>query len=288
MQPNQPCLSPERSHPVIGAGSLEEEGYSSGYRCIAGLDEVGRGPLAGPVVAAAVVFPREFLVSGFGLRVNSKLKTRNSILEIKDSKLLNHKKREVLAAWIKGHSIAWGVGVVGSEEIDRINILRATFLAMTHAVRQLRPSPDYLLIDGPHNIPVAFFPGREGSIEKPESSSQKAVLLNKDSSALTLEFSAPAQKAVKRGDQLCLSIAAASIVAKVTRDRMMVEYDRLYPEYGFAQHKGYGSSSHLAALGRYGPSPLHRRSFRPVRECTGLAISDQQSAFSFDPTLADR
>ncbi len=271
MQPNQPCLLPERSHPVIGADSLEEEGYSSGYKCIAGLDEVGRGPLAGPVVAAAVVFSR-------GL----------SHPDIRDSKLLNHKKREVLAAWIKGHSIAWGVGVVGSEEIDRINILRATFLAMTHAVRQLRPSPDYLLIDGPHNIPVAFFPGREGSIEKPESSSQKAALLNKDSSALTLEFSAPAQKAVKRGDQLCLSIAAASIVAKVTRDHMMVEYDRLYPEYGFAQHKGYGSSSHLAALGRYGPSPLHRRSFRPVRECTGLAISDQQSAFSFDPTLADR
>ena len=277
MKPNQPCLSAERSHPVIGAGSLEEEGYSSGYRCIAGLDEVGRGPLAGPVVAAAVVFPRECLVSGFGLRVDSKLKTRNPILEIKDSKLLNHKKREVLAAWIKGHSIAWGVGVVESEEIDRINILRATFLAMTHAVRQLRSSPDYLLIDGPHKIPYALLVNSSTGYSNNDYTNHESS--NNDM---------PAQKAVKGGDKLCLSIAAASIVAKVNRDQMMVEYDRLYPEYGFAQNKGYGSSLHLAALGRFGPSPLHRRSFRPVRECTGLAISDQQSAFSFDPTLADR
>lgn len=262
---------------MIGAGSLEEGGYSSGYRCIAGLDEVGRGPLAGPVVAAAVVFPREFLVSGFELGVNSKPKTRNPILEIKDSKLLNHKKRELLAAWIKGHSIAWGVGIVGSEEIDRINILRATLLAMTHAVRQLRPSPDYLLIDGPHKIPYALLVNSSTGYPNNEYTNYEST---KNDTA--------AQRAVKGGDKLCLSIAAASIVAKVTRDQLMVEYDRLYPEYGFAQHKGYGSSLHLAALGRYGPSPLHRRSFRPVRECTGLAISDQQSAFNFDPTLVDR
>lgn len=256
MKANQSCLSPEISHPVVGTGSLEEEGYSSGYRYIAGLDEVGRGPLAGPVVAAAVIFSRG-----------------HSHPDIRDSKLLIRKKREVLAAWIKEHSIAWGVGIVGSEEIDRVNILRATFLAMTHAVKQLRPIPDYLLIDGPHTIPLSLLVKSLNRYWSSDYTTNEST--NND---------LPAQKAVKKGDKLCLSIAAASIVAKVARDRMMIEYDRLYPEYGFAQHKGYGSSSHLNALGRYGPSPLHRRSFKPVRECTGLAINDQQSAFSLDPT----
>ncbi|MFQ5539659.1 MAG: ribonuclease HII, partial [Candidatus Binatia bacterium] len=229
------------------AGSFEEEGYSLGFNCIAGLDEVGRGPLAGPVVAAAVVFPR-------GL----------THPDIRDSKLLTAKKREVLADWIKEHSASWKVGIVGSEEIDRINILRATFLAMTHALKQLRPVPDYLLIDGSHKIPLSSFADKRGRLR-----------------------SVPEQMAIKKGDRLCYSIAAASIVAKVTRDQMMVEYDSLYPEYGFAQHKGYGCPFHIDALSRYGPSPLHRKSFKPVRENTNSAISNQPSAFSSASELFD-
>jgi ribonuclease HII len=247
MQPNQSSLSLETMRPVVGADSFEEEGYSLGFNCIAGLDEVGRGPLAGPVVAAAVIFSRGI-----------------SHPDIRDSKLLTHKKRKALAAWIKENAITCGVGVVGSEEIDRINILRATFAAMTHALKQLRPVPDYLLIDGSHKIPLSSFAGKRGR----------------------LHF-VPEQKAIKKGDRLCYSIAAASIVAKVTRDQKMVEYDSLYPEYGFAQHKGYGCPFHIAALARYGPSPLHRRSFKPVRENTNSAISNQPSAFSFDSELFD-
>ncbi len=242
MQPNQSSLSLEIMRPIVGAGSFEEEGYALGFNSIAGLDEVGRGPLAGPVVAAAVIFSRGIFHP-----------------DIRDSKLLTHKKREALAAWIKEHALTCGVGIVGSEEIDRINILRATFLAMTHALRQCRPEPDYLLVDGPHKIPLSSFAGKRGQ----------------------LGF-VPRQKAIKKGDRLCFSIAAASILAKVARDQMMVEYDRLYPDYGFAQHKGYGCSFHLAALARYGPSPLHRRSFKPVRENTNSDIGDQKtSSLSF-------
>ena len=248
MKGNQMWLSAEMGLP-LRPGQLEEEGYSSGLKCIAGLDEVGRGPWAGPVVAAAVVLPREFLVSGFGLRVNSGLGNRDSKLEIKDSKLLTSKKREVLAPWIKENAVAWGLGIVGSEEIDRMNILKASLLAMAHAFRQLKPVPDYLLIDGPYKIPMEFLKDEVRRMKSERGDS-----------------SFPCQRAIKKGDRLCLSIAAASIVAKVARDQMMMEYDRLYPEYGFGRHKGYGSPLHLAALSRYGPSPIHRRSFRSVRE----------------------
>lgn len=208
---------------------FEEEGYARGYQSVAGLDEVGRGPWAGPVVAAAVIFPR-------GIRDP----------EIKDSKLLTARKREELATRIKESAVAWGLGIVGPEEIDRINILNASLLAMSIAFKQLRPLPDYLLIDGNHKIPVEFF--------KDEGERMRA------------EATPPYQRAIKKGDQLSISIAAASIVAKVARDQMMMGFDKLYPEYGFARHKGYGCPAHLAALGHYGPAPIHRRSFRPVRE----------------------
>src|SRR5713226_9483031 len=210
-------------------GRFEEEGYRLGFRCVAGIDEVGRGPLAGPVVAAAVILPRG-----------------KAHPEIEDSKLIPQKKREKLATWIKENALAWGLGVV---DVDRINILKASLLAMAHAYKELDPAPDYLLIDGQHQIPMEFF-GR----------------------------TFPQQRAIKKGDRLCVSIAAASIVAKVARDQVMMEYDRVYPEYGFGKHKGYGSPGHLAALSRYGPSPIHRRSFRPVRECLGADNSSQRCA----------
>ena len=210
--------------------AIEQEVYAQGFHCIAGLDEVGRGPLAGPVVAAAVVFPRGFTHSG-----------------INDSKLLTPKQREKLMPIIKASALSWGVGIVEVEEIDRVNILIASLMAMVAAYRALRPAPDYLLIDGNQPIPPRLFQAQD----------EPAAAL-------------PQQKTVIKGDRLCLSIAAASILAKVARDEMMVDLDGKYPEYGFAGHKGYGSAAHLEALRRFGPSPIHRRSFRPVREvCAG-------------------
>jgi ribonuclease HII len=206
-------------------GAIEEDEYRSGFTCIAGLDEVGRGPLAGPVVAAAVVFPRGF-----------------NHPEINDSKLLTARKRERLVPVIKEIAVAWGLGIVEVDEIDRINILQASLLAMAKAYHALQRRPDCLLLDGNQRIPAQFFRDEHSAEEKP-----------------------PRQKTIIKGDQLCLSIAAASIVAKVARDQMMIELDREYPQYGFAGHKGYGSAAHLDALWRYGPSPIHRKSFRPVR-----------------------
>jgi ribonuclease HII len=237
------------------SGGLDDQLYAGSFNCIAGLDEAGRGPWAGPVVAAAVIFPR-------GL----------THPEIKDSKLLNSRKREELAGWIKENALSWALGIVGPEEIDRMNILKASLLAMAYAFGQLEPVPDCILIDGAHKIPLEFL--------KDEGRAQKHVRF--DSRVPSLEFilekpnakpktgstsfRIPFQQPIKKGDRLCLSIAAASILAKVVRDRIMTEYDSLYPEYGFAQHKGYGSRLHLAALNCHGPSPIHRRSFRPVRE----------------------
>ena len=206
--------------------SYETDALSRGFRRIAGVDEAGRGPLAGPVVAAAVVFE----AGAFNP-------------DIKDSKLLSAKKREGLAAWIKERAASWAVGTADSREIDDLNILRASLLAMARAVRGLDIAPDYLMVDGPYGIPAASLVGDGGPWT-----------------------AAPAQRTVKGGDRLCFSIAAASIIAKVARDRMMVELDALYPEYGFASHKGYRSRRHSTALHRYGPCPIHRRSFKPVRE----------------------
>lgn len=176
---------------------------------MAGIDEAGRGPLAGPVVAAAVVFPRACATPG-----------------VKDSKLLSNTQREILFSEIMETALAVGVGVMSHEVIDRINILQATFLAMHEAVRQLGIRPHYLLVDGNRFLGTGI----------------------------------PFQTIV-RGDAQCTSIAAASIVAKVTRDRMMVEFDTHFPGYGFARHKGYPTREHCAAIRRLGYSPIHRRSF---------------------------
>jgi ribonuclease HII len=192
----------------------ESELYLKGYRYIAGVDEAGRGPLAGPVVASAVILDPRHLPEG-----------------VADSKTLTPEKRECLYEQIKSKAIAIGVGIVDNEEIDRINILRASLKAMELAVIQLNPSPDYLLVDGPFKI-----------------------------------SSAHPQKAIKFGDALSPMIAAASIIAKVTRDRLMLEYHEHYPAYNFAQNKGYGTREHLRALREHGCCPLHRRSFKHVKK----------------------
>lgn len=187
---------------------IYEKKYEA-YACICGIDEAGRGPLAGPVVAGAVILPRDC-----------------RILYLNDSKQLSAKKREELYDIIIEKAVSVGVGVVGPERIDEINILQATYEAMRQALRGLSVSPDVLLND-----------------------------------AVTIPGVNICQVPIIKGDAKSVSIAAASIVAKVTRDRMMVEYDRLYPGYGFAANKGYGSGMHLEALKRLGPSPIHRRSF---------------------------
>lgn len=225
-------LSDEMAPPARPDGRLEEGAYARGYQFVAGLDEAGRGPLAGPVVAAAVVFPRGV-----------------SHPEIQDSKLLTAKKRETLAVWIKQNALAWGLGVVDSDRIDRINILTASLLAMARALHEVIPAPDYLLIDGVHKIPLDFLSDVQNDLNE-----------------LKRFEPLPFQRAITKGDRRSVSIAAASILAKVARDELMLEYHRIYPEYGFGQHKGYASPSHLAAISRYGPSPIHRRSFSPIRE----------------------
>jgi ribonuclease HII len=234
MRDGQMPLPAEWTDPVP-FGAIEEDGYSRGFTCIAGLDEVGRGPLAGPVVAAAVVLPRGFSHDG-----------------IKDSKLLTAKQRERLAPVIRAQAESWGIGVVEVEEIDRINILKASLLAMAKAFAALRPPPDYLLIDGNQQIPAEWLQTSHRSSGGP-----------------------PQQKTIVKGDRLCFSIAAASILAKVARDEMMIELHEHYPQYGFAGHKGYGSAAHLEALRRFGPSPVHRRSFRPVRDVCGEHGNDE-------------
>ena len=252
-------LSPEMAPPARPHALLEEEAYARGFRCVAGLDEAGRGPLAGPVVAGAVVFPRGI-----------------SHPQINDSKLLSAKVREALVPWIKGKALAWGLGIVGPAEIDRMNILSASLLAMAEALRHMNPVPDYLLIDGNQEIPVEFL--------KAIGNRQESLVLAPSASSLTLSYphasrltprAFPFQRAIKKGDRLSISIAAASILAKVARDEIMTDYDRRYPEYGFGGHKGYASPSHLAALSRYGPSPIHRRSFSPIRESPKAAFGGE-------------
>lgn len=224
----QPQL-PELFNESLPSVSFEEQSYARGFNCVAGLDEVGRGPLAGPVVAAAVVLPRGFEHS-----------------DIKDSKLLTAIQREKLAAVIEQEALSWRLGVVEVEEIDRINILAASFSAMVKAWRDLQPQPDCILIDGSQIIPRIVFDTVE-----------------------PFAGPLPRQRAIVKGDRLCLSISAASILAKVARDAIMIELDRIYPDYGFAGHKGYGCAAHLEALRRFGPSPVHRRTFQPVREACG-------------------
>lgn len=198
---------------------MEKSLAEQGYQLVAGIDEVGRGALAGPVVAAAVVLPCDPDSPWLSL--------------VRDSKQLTPRRREALFPRIQEVAVAIGIGMVPAEEIDIHGIFKATRLAMEQAASRLSCSPHFLLIDG------MSLPG--------------LPLL---------------QKKVIGGDGLCLSIACASIIAKVTRDRLMVEFDGLYPGYGLAKHKGYGTREHLSNLRQLGPSPIHRHSFTPVREAT--------------------
>lgn len=184
-----------------------------GFKLIAGIDEAGRGPLAGPVVAAAVILPSSARIKG-----------------LNDSKKLTPGKRERLYSQIIKKATSFGIGIVNEKDIDRINILNATHLAMRHAVQRLEVTPDYLIIDGKRRIKTLDFP----------------------------------RQMIPSGDSMSSSIAAASIIAKVTRDRMMKSFDKEYPRYGFGRHMGYATKKHVRALRKYGPSPIHRRSFEPV------------------------
>jgi ribonuclease HII len=189
----------------------EKVAWASGAVMVAGVDEVGRGSLFGPVVAAAVILERGYRIRG-----------------LRDSKLLLPERRELLAPRIREHAVAWSIAAVDAARIDQINIYHASRLAMREAVMRLLPAADHLLID-----------------------------------AMKVDCDVP-QKAIIHGDALSVSIAAASILAKVERDRMMCEWDTVFPEYGLASHKGYSTPKHLAALLEYGPTPLHRQSFAPV------------------------
>lgn len=193
---------------------FEQQLTLQGYRRIAGIDEAGRGPLAGPVVAAAVILPESFDLPG-----------------LDDSKKLTPAARERLFPLIRQQARDYGIGLAHAEEVDRINILQATLLAMRRAIARLDAPPDYLLVDGITPVPLAM-----------------------------------PQKTLKQGDSRSLSIAAASVLAKVARDRLMATYDARFPGYGFAGHKGYGSAGHREAIARLGPCALHRKTFRGVRE----------------------
>lgn len=194
--------------------TYEKKAASSGFLLIAGVDEAGRGPLAGPVVSAAVILPADFSVEG-----------------VNDSKKLTAAKRDRLFDRIRAEAVSVAVGIADHEEIDRLNILQASLLSMKRAVQALETPPDYLLIDG----------------------------------IFTVSYPA-AQEAIKKGDSLSMSIAAASIIAKVTRDRIMENYDREFPQYGFKKHKGYPTQKHREAIQQHGPSPIHRKSFSGVKE----------------------
>lgn len=193
---------------------FENNYYSRGFSLIAGVDEAGRGPLAGPVVAAAVILPKDC-----------------DILYINDSKKLSPLKREALFQQINNAAVSVGIGIVAPSIIDEINIRQATLMAMRKAVDQLSPKPDAVLIDA-ETVPGIYI----------------------------------CQEGIIKGDEKSLSIAAASIIAKVTRDRMMLDYDVLFPGYGFANNKGYGSLEHLEAIRQFGICPIHRKSFTTERK----------------------
>jgi ribonuclease HII len=200
--------------PPVCGWKLEKAARKVGALRIAGCDEVGRGPMFGPVVAAAVILAPRCRLDG-----------------LNDSKKLSEKKRNELDVEIRANAVTWAIAAVDSQTIDRINIRRASLLAMRLAVAQLALTPDFLLIDGLD----------------------------------TIDWPCP-QQAVIQGDGTSFSIAAASVLAKVYRDRMLVELDSQFPGYGLASHKGYCSQEHLAALARLGPTPLHRRSYSPVAQ----------------------
>ena len=189
---------------------IEEEIYNTGVETICGIDEAGRGPLAGPVVVAAVIMPRDSFIEG-----------------VNDSKKVSEKKRELLYDLITKEAIAWGVGIIDQKEIDRINILNATKEGLTTAIKNLEVKPDRIIVDALKGIDTLGIP----------------------------------YTSIIKGDAKCYSIAAASIIAKVTRDRIMRQWDEIYPQYGFEKHKGYGTAMHMQAIREYGLCPIHRRSF---------------------------
>ena len=213
---------------------FEVEARCCGYRRIAGLDEAGRGPLAGPVVAAAVILPRRCMLAG-----------------LDDSKQIDDSDRVRLFAEIVRRAIGIGIGSANEAEIDRFNILEATRLAMRRALQALPLAPDFLLLD-----------------------------------ALTLPGLSIRQRPIIKGDGLSCSIAAASIIAKVTRDRLMIEYHRWYPQYNFAEHKGYSTPQHLRLLREHGPCAIHRCTYAPVQHLLAGSVADFE-ADVFDPELFD-
>lgn len=188
---------------------FERKCYDHGYKLVAGVDEVGRGPLAGPVVAAAVILGEDVLIPG-----------------VNDSKRLSEQKREYLYEEIKSKALSYSIGIVSEKIIDEINILNATYIAMKQALEGLSVKPDFILLD-----------------------------------AVTLKEVDIPQKGIIKGDSLSLSIAAASIIAKVERDRIISRYDEIYPNFNFSKHKGYGTSEHIECIKKYGLLPIHRRSF---------------------------
>ncbi|MFB9987624.1 ribonuclease HII [Bacillus benzoevorans] len=194
----------------------EQKYHNQGFKLIAGIDEVGRGPLAGPVVAAAVILPEDFYLPG-----------------IDDSKKLSENLRERFFLEIQEKAEAIGIGIIDNDEIDKINIFEAAKKAMLEAIQQLEPKPDFLLID-----------------------------------AVKLHTPYPFDAIIK-GDSLSVSIAAASIIAKVTRDRMMKDYEKRYPQYGFARNAGYGTKEHLESIAAHGITPIHRKTFAPVKDYIG-------------------
>ena len=195
---------------LIELKKIEKEFYDKNVKYIAGIDEAGRGPLAGPVVVASVIMPEDSMIEG-----------------VNDSKKVSESKREKLYDLILNEAISYGIGISYQDEIDEINILQATKKSLTQAIQQMEIKPNVILVDALTGIDTLKIP----------------------------------YKSIIKGDAKCYSIAAASIIAKVTRDRIMREWDKVYPEYGFASHKGYGTAIHFAAIKEFGPFPIHRRSF---------------------------
>lgn len=189
---------------------MENSIYKDGYEYICGIDEAGRGPLAGPVAIASVIMPCDSMIEG-----------------VNDSKKISEKKRELIYEKITEEAISWSVSIIDQKEIDEINILNATKKGLTNSIKNLKVKPNIILVDALEHIDTCEIP----------------------------------YKSIVKGDAKCYSIAAASIIAKVTRDRIMRQWDEIYPEYGFAKHKGYGTAYHIQAIKEYGLCPLHRRSF---------------------------
>lgn len=195
---------------LIELKKIDKEFFDKGVKYIAGIDEAGRGPLAGPVVVASVILPQDSIIEG-----------------INDSKKVSEAKREKLYDIIINEAISYGVGIIYQDEIDEINILQATKKGLTEAIKQMEIKPNIIMVDALSGIDTLGIP----------------------------------YKSIIKGDAKCYSIAAASIIAKVTRDRIMREWDKVYPEYGFGSHKGYGTAKHIAAIREFGPCPIHRKTF---------------------------